>query len=76
MQCSMGWLDAATVIRSSMISDHSPLNVGQTYDVYLFHREVPHILYVGDLDDYVQSMLLINELKQDKAINTPVSQHR
>mgnify|MGYP006904166494 FL=1 len=50
------------------IDEHQPLIKNQTYHIYLSNLEVPNVVFVATLDDYVNATLLITQMNKHEQL--------
>ena len=60
-------LDKPQIDGQMSIATHEPLNVNQTYEIYLSNCVLPNVIFAATLDDYVCAALLLSQMnKQEK----------
>lgn len=69
--------DKAQIDGQMSIAAHEPLNVDQTYEIYLSNHALPNVIFAATLDDYVCAALLLTQMnKQEKVAKDPANSYK
>lgn len=65
---SNGYKVQSPISPTLAIAEHEPFIKNQTYNVYLSNLEVPNVVFVATLDDYVNATLLITQMNKHEQL--------